>query len=118
MLRLRELVHRTLLCVVLGCAFIPSAFSSEVSASGNGELAAYVNRADESFGWREATSGRIGGVEYVEYLMTSQTWRGIAWKHQFFVLRPANMAREVRQGLLFIHGGRWKPEYEIGRAHV
>jgi PhoPQ-activated pathogenicity-related protein len=50
--------------------------------------------------------------------MTSQTWRGIPWKHQLFILRPANMARESRQGLLFIHGGRWKPEYEEERKEA
>lgn len=112
MLHLRELVRRAFLWAAFGCAFTSSAFSSEGAASGDSELAAYVNRADESFGWREATSGRIGGVEYVEYLMTSQTWRSIAWKHQFFVLRPTTMARDVRHGLLFIHGGRWKSEYD------
>ena len=42
------------------------------------DLASYVARRDESFGWRELASGKLGDVEYVEYLLTSQTWRGVA----------------------------------------
>jgi len=81
----------------------------------SGELEAYIARTDESFRWYEVNSGRIGDIEYTEYLLTSQTWRDIEWKHQFFVLRPARMSTEVRSALLFVHGGRWKPEYEAER---
>jgi len=81
-----------------------------------GELAEYVKQADKSFGWREVSSGRVGTAEYVEYLLTSQTWRGIEWKHQLFVLRPSTMKRETRNALLFVHSGRWKPEYELART--
>jgi hypothetical protein len=35
-----------------------------------GALAAYVAQADPSYGWREASSGRIDGVEYVELILT------------------------------------------------
>ncbi len=80
------------------------------------ELEAYVAQEDASFGWREISSGRVGEVEYTEYLLTSQTWRGIEWKHQFFLLRPATMQASVRSALLFVHGGRWKPEYESERT--
>ena len=73
---------------------------------------------DKSLEWHEVDSGKVGTAEYVEYLLTSQTWRGIAWKHQLFVLRPANMARDVRHALLFVHGGRWKPEYESERGQT
>ena len=48
---------------------------------------------DASYAWREVKSGRIGSAEYIEFVLTSQTWRGIEWKHQLFVLRPANMVR-------------------------
>jgi PhoPQ-activated pathogenicity-related protein len=83
-----------------------------------GELADYVARADASFAWREVASGRVGNAQYAEFLMTSQTWRGIPWKHQLFVLRPANMKLDSRHGLLFIHGGRWKPEFENERREA
>ena len=103
-----------LFCLVL--AFTVPAAASDVQAAG--DLAAYVARPDPTFAWREMSSGRVGEAEYVEYLMTSQTWRDIPWKHQFFVLRPANMKAGTRQGLLFIHGGRWKPEYEQERKQA
>ena len=50
--------------------------------------------------------------------MTSQTWRGIQWKHLLFVLRPANLREDVRHGLLFIGGGRWRPEYDGERKQA
>jgi PhoPQ-activated pathogenicity-related protein len=77
-------------------------------------LSAYVERPDESFAWREVTSGRVGSAQYVEYTMTSQTWRGITWKHQLFILRPANAAN-AGSAMLFVHGGRWKPEYDADK---
>lgn len=110
-----------MLGTAFACASASFAWSSEsepVLASEPAlanDLAAYVAKTDASFAWHEVTSGRLGSTEYVEYLMTSQMWRGIPWKHQLYVLRPANMIRGTRHGLLFIHGGRWKPEYEAER---
>jgi PhoPQ-activated pathogenicity-related protein len=98
------------LCTALACSAVSPGWSSEQGESD--ALAAYVERPDASFAWREAGAGRIGATNYIELLMTSQTWRGVPWKHQLFVLRPANMNQDVRHGLLFIHGGRWKQEYE------
>jgi PhoPQ-activated pathogenicity-related protein len=82
------------------------------------DLASYVAARDESFGWRELASGKLGDLEYLEYLLTSQTWRGVAWKHQLFILRPTNMQKDTRQGLLFINGGSWKPEYDGERKEA
>ena len=81
-------------------------------ADSPGVLARYVAQPDSSFAWHEISRGRIGTTTYVELIMNSQTWRGIPWKHQLFLLRPANMRADTRQALLFIHGGRWKDEYE------
>jgi PhoPQ-activated pathogenicity-related protein len=110
MARFRILLRDFLLAALLTCAACVTALSSERATPG--ELAAYVARPDESFSRREVMSGRVGSSEYVEYLLTSQTWRGIPWKHQLFVLRPSNMESDAKHALLFIHGGRWKPEYE------
>ncbi|MCI0437096.1 MAG: PhoPQ-activated pathogenicity-related family protein [Gemmatimonadetes bacterium] len=85
---------------------------------GTGGLAGYVENGDPSFEWRELRTGTIGSASYVELLMTSQTWRGHPWKHQLYVLRPANMKRRSRQALLFIHGGRWKDEYATAERAV
>jgi PhoPQ-activated pathogenicity-related protein len=81
-------------------------------AHADGELAQYVAKPDSSYSWREVGAGRVGGADYVEAILTSQTWRDIPWKHQLFVFRPAKIDAEPRQALLFIDGGRWKPEYE------
>jgi len=84
-------------------------------AAGVGRIHA---RPDASFALREVGSGQVGSAEFVEYLMTSQTWRGIPWKHQLFVLRPAKLPKDVRHGLLVVAGGRWKPEYEGERKQA
>jgi PhoPQ-activated pathogenicity-related protein len=97
--------------LTLTSAAMPAYPRSTEEAANQEILATYVNRPDDSFAWREVTSGRVGSAEYVEYVMTSQTWRDIAWKHQLFILRPAN-ATNATQALLFVHGGRWKTEYE------
>ncbi|HEY0681982.1 MAG TPA: PhoPQ-activated protein PqaA family protein [Steroidobacter sp.] len=112
------LIRSVLLVLTLLCATGPRAWSSESEPILAGHLAAYVARPDASLEWREVTSGRVGTAEYAEYLMTSQIWRGIPWKHQLFVLRPANMKSDSRHALLFIHGGRWKPEYEGERKQT
>lgn len=110
-----KFLHRVVLCAVLISGFPPIATSStEIEQV----LEGYIARPDTSLAWREATVGRVGQTEYVEYVLTSQTWRGIAWRHQLFILRPTNMRKEVKQALLFVHGGRWKPEYEEPREAV
>jgi PhoPQ-activated pathogenicity-related protein len=83
-----------------------------------GDLARYLTAPDPSYGWREVRSGRLGKTEITELILTSQTWRGIPWKHQLVVLRPSTLAESPDQALLFIHGGRWKPEYEMGQTQL
>src|SRR5687767_11069674 len=103
MMQLTTLLRGFLLSAALCWAPCSPTWSSESEAAVPSELAAYVARSDDSYEWREMTSGHVGSAEYVEYLMTSQTWRGIPWKHQLFVLRPANMTADSRHALLFIH---------------
>jgi PhoPQ-activated pathogenicity-related protein len=79
-----------------------------------GELALYVAAPDASYAWREVQSRRIGSTEVTELVLTSQTWRGIPWKHHLILARPSNLDTSSGQVFLFIHGGRWKPEYESG----
>jgi PhoPQ-activated pathogenicity-related protein len=93
-------------------------FAANSSWSADNALAAYVARADPTSGWREVASGRFGTAEYAEYLLTSQTWRGIAWKHQLFVVKPANMPKDAHTALLYIDGGRWRPEYDGERKQA
>jgi PhoPQ-activated pathogenicity-related protein len=84
------------------------------SATSQGELARYVAAPDASYAWNEVKSRRVGSAKVTELILTSQTWRGIQWKHHLVLLRPPNVDRSSSQVFLFIHGGRWKPEYENG----
>jgi PhoPQ-activated pathogenicity-related protein len=91
-------------CVVAAGA-VPCAYAE-------GELAQYVAKPDASYAWHEVGSGRLGGADYTQAIVTSQTWRDIPWKHQLIVFRPQKVDPGAKQALLFIDGGRWKPEYE------
>jgi PhoPQ-activated pathogenicity-related protein len=111
-------IRRVALAAALASTLLVPAWASDNVQTPDDDLASYVARRDESFGWRELASGKLGDVEYVEYLLTSQTWRGIAWKHQLFILRPGSMPKDARQGLLFITGGSWKSEYDGERKEA
>jgi PhoPQ-activated pathogenicity-related protein len=100
----RRRLARFLAACLLGGGLVPGAHA-------DGELAQYVAKPDSSYSWREVGAGRVDGGDHVEAILTSQTWRDIPWKHQLFVFRPAKVDGS-RQALLFIDGGRWKPEYE------
>lgn len=106
---------RALIVVTALLAFATAGLADESGVRGGGTLETYIAQEDDSFRWKEISTGRIGSVEYIEYRLTSQTWRGIDWKHQFFILRPSNLSDDVQIALLFVHGGRWKPEYESDR---
>jgi PhoPQ-activated pathogenicity-related protein len=87
-------------------------------ADATGQLARYLALPDTSYTWREVSSVRLGEADVTQLVMTSQTWRGIPWKHQLVIIRPKSLERASTQALLFIHGGRWKPEYETGQAQL
>ncbi len=89
---------------------------AHVRADATGQLAHYVAMPDTSYTWREVRSERLGETEFTELILTSQTWRGIPWKHQLIIIRPKSLDPGATQAFLFIHGGRWKPEYETGQT--
>ena len=74
-------------------------------------LQAYVAKPDTTYQWKKRRQGTLGQGSYVELILTSQTWRDIAWKHQLFIYRPSKVANGS-QALLLIAGGSWKPELE------
>jgi len=82
------------------------------------ELTSYVSREDPSYKFDAVRSGPLESGEYVELIMTSQTWREVPWKHQLFVFRPKRVDGDGRQALLYIDGGRWNPEYETGTGDL
>ena len=97
----------------LATALLASALLGRADA--DGELVQYVAKPDSSYSWHEVGAGHVGGADYVELILTSQTWRDIPWKHQLFVFRPSKVDAASRQALLFIDGGRWKPEYDAAQ---
>jgi PhoPQ-activated pathogenicity-related protein len=71
----------------------------------------YVSRPDDSYAWKERRRGPLGSGRFAELILTSQTWRGIVWKHQLFVYHPAKV-RDGAQALLLIDGGSWSDKLE------
>nr|VFJ71567.1 MAG: PhoPQ-activated pathogenicity-related protein [Candidatus Kentron sp. FM]VFJ72771.1 MAG: PhoPQ-activated pathogenicity-related protein [Candidatus Kentron sp. FM]VFK19320.1 MAG: PhoPQ-activated pathogenicity-related protein [Candidatus Kentron sp. FM] len=70
-------------------------------------LAEYVAKPDASYCWVKRREGRLGTGTYAELTLTSQTWRGIVWKHRLFVIRPSTVRPDSKHGLLYIGGGEW-----------
>jgi PhoPQ-activated pathogenicity-related protein len=81
-------------------------------------LPEYLARPDPAFGWKVRAEDRYHGAEWGELILTSQSWRGMPWRHQLYVIRPPNMARDAHQALLVIDGGKWRPEYEHAPTEV
>jgi PhoPQ-activated pathogenicity-related protein len=81
-------------------------------APGADLLADYVAREQPAFGYHVRDGGRYRGADWIELIVTSQTWRGIPWRHQLYLIRPAGLGEGSHQALLFIDGGKWREEYE------
>lgn len=108
---------RAILLIVFGVGpvlLVSQAAAAEVAAKPaaedfrNNPLARYVALPDESYGWAKRRSGQIGKGTYVELTLTSQTWRGLTWKHQLFIVKPSTMKPDAKHALLVIEGGRWR----------
>lgn len=67
----------------------------------------YVNKSDASYSWSKSGETTEQGVTRVRIDMTSQTWQGIAWKHELDIFRPEK-PRDGSTAVLMITG--WKPE--------
>lgn len=91
-------------------AFLFVAGWCEAREAATGPLAQYVAAKDDSYGWVKRTEGQVLGCKYVELTLTSQTWRGIVWKHQLYVLKPSQINPQSRHALLLIAGGNWREE--------
>jgi PhoPQ-activated pathogenicity-related protein len=83
--------------------------ASSVVGAEAGPLADYVAKPDASYGWKLRREGKFESGEFVELTLTSQTWHGIDWKHQLFIIKP-NTIRNSSRALLLITGGKWSDE--------
>ncbi|GAB6167042.1 PhoPQ-activated pathogenicity-related family protein [Thermostilla marina] len=87
---------------VVMCIFVLGA-----SVSLAGALEDYVRRPDDSFAWKHVASIEHHECRVHALRLTSQTWRGIEWKHWLYLIVPPN--RTVNDGaVLFITGGSSK----------
>jgi len=71
-------------------------------------LKSYINNGDNTFKWELKDSFPMGDVTGYNLLLTSQTWRGIVWRHQLTVLVPKENLHDG--AMLFITGGSNKNE--------
>jgi PhoPQ-activated pathogenicity-related protein len=94
--------------LVVAFLAIPAALAAREPLKG--PLADYVAEQDDSYKWVKRSEGSVLACKYIELTLTSQTWRGITWKHQLFVLKPAEINPEARHAVLLIGGGNWRDE--------
>ena len=106
MLKLLTILTNSSLVILssLGCLF------GEDNTAG--ALVEYVAKPDASYVWIKNHEGEFGTSRYAELKLTSQTWRGIEWKHQLFVLKPSHIDPATKHALLLIGGGRWNREMD------
>jgi len=73
----------------------------------SGPLADYVAAKDGSYAWSKRSEGSVLTCKYAELILTSQTWHGIPWKHQLFILKPAQVDPTAKHAVMMIAGGNW-----------
>ena len=66
-------------------------------------LESYLHNGDLTYRWEVIETTQTAGITTYHLLLTSQTWRGIAWTHQLSVFIPAEIAHQG--ALLMITGG-------------
>jgi PhoPQ-activated pathogenicity-related protein len=96
-----------LLAALLG-AF--AAHAQDASTPPSEVLRDYVEKPDPSYQWKVHARFEDHGSEIVVLLLDSQTWKGVLWKHQLFLIRPKRL-KTPQQGLMIVAGGRWRERY-------
>ena len=94
--------------VPAGPAQAPAAQPGTPELTASTALASYLHNDDTSYSWELAGSFQIGNVKGYDLVLTSQTWRGITWKHQLTILAPPEIRYDG--ALLFVTGGSLRDE--------
>ena len=68
------------------------------------DLRAYVQKKDDSFAVRFVSNHSVGSARVITAQFTSQTWRGIAWKHWLSIIVPGKI-HHPGKAVLHITGG-------------
>lgn len=70
-----------------------------------GPLADYVLAADPTSRWTRIAGGDLGAGRFLAADLTSQSWRGIPWRHQFAICLPEKPAVGRPPLVLWVDGG-------------
>lgn len=76
------------------------------------DLADYVNKADNSFAWKQKSKTDLQGSTVYELHLTSQTWQGIKWEHGLHIVVPEGTKPQATM-LLWNQGGNPSPTNAI-----
>ncbi|MBL4844766.1 MAG: hypothetical protein JKY65_04500 [Planctomycetes bacterium] len=91
------------------------AFAESPSVGTDSPLDRYVQKEQPSYTWSvKSTEKRPDGVRWVRFALTSQTWRGIVWKHRLnLVVPPAATGKRARpeHAILLITGTGGEDEH-------
>ncbi len=77
-------------------------------------LKAYLDNGDTTYSWAERGTREMNGVVVYDLLLTSQTWRGITWRHALTLLVPDELKEDG--ALLFITGGKNREGMPVKRS--
>lgn len=87
---------------------------------GHGDIPKYIGEPDSSFSWTLKKRLNVAGSTVSILRLTSQTWKGIPWRHWLSILRPRRV-KNAEHALLVIAGGERRetpPERLPGEALV
>jgi PhoPQ-activated pathogenicity-related protein len=104
-------------CLLLVCAMLVAQVcvgtepDARALAAASTALESYVAKPDDTYEWHVRARYQVHGAQIVELTLTSQTWRGFAWKHQLVLIKPSRVDDPDR-GLLIVGGGRWRDSYD------
>jgi PhoPQ-activated pathogenicity-related protein len=102
---------RTRLLAIIALLASTGAAAQPQVVSPENALASYVARPDPGFQWQEHARFERRGTEVIELRLTSQTWRGIQWRHRLYLIRPESADVTSGNGVVMVAGGRWRPAY-------
>jgi len=97
---MRMFRNSLVLVLLLLAGFVQAQITPETA------LDSYIHNGDKSYRWEAKESFSENGLKIDHILLTSQTWRGIVWKHQLTVITPDE--RKYDGALLFVTGGAIK----------
>jgi PhoPQ-activated pathogenicity-related protein len=110
---MRSVIAASVVLAALACSAAPP--DPRALAAASTALESYVAKPDDGYEWHVRARYGMRGAQIVELILTSQTWRGAAWKHQLVLIKPSRIDDRSR-GLLIVGGGRWRDSLDDGSS--